>query len=479
MLAPDDPKWLHEDAELPLPTQAWVHRARYVGPRGRRLADELHGRSGVDLAVRRASTVGRRLLVPDENVTWNATAIPKAISIARSEGIDVVLTTSPPGSVHLVGAAVQKATGAKWVADLRDSLLAHPHRRSDTLAARVKEQATRGVASLVARRADAIVAAADAIADEARSLNPRGRVVTIENGCDFDDFAGLEYRAVRRLPPHAHGLVLRQARPEAVPARARRLRARGRERALRRRLPARRPGVHDRARARRPGRADRPRAAAALARAPARERGAAPAHPRGRRPRTRRALRQGVRVHRRRAADPRDRAAGRCGRAAHPRHRRRRRRGARRRGRHPRGARRPARAVARRRPRRGRRWRPSGASSCRAAGASSSSPICCGASRDRRRRGASARREPYAGDGFLLLRDILLRHLREGALEHRRKRRDLRHPDDSLPRRLCASEPRTDAAHGGRSSSVSSSPSSSSTCSASSISRRSRRSTST
>ena len=49
VLAPDDPKWVHEDADLPLPTQAWVHRARYVGPRGRRIADEQHGRSGVDL----------------------------------------------------------------------------------------------------------------------------------------------------------------------------------------------------------------------------------------------------------------------------------------------------------------------------------------------------------------------------------------------------------------------------------------------
>jgi len=193
VLAPDDPKWLHEDTDLPLPTQAWVHRARYVGPRGRRLADELHGRSGVDLAVRRASTVGRRLLLPDENVTWNATAIPKAISIARSEDIDVVLTTSPPGSIHLIGAAVQKAAGAKWVADLRDSLVAHPHRRTDSIPARVKAQASRGVAALVARRADAIVTAADAITEETRTLNPRGRVVTIENGCDFDDFAGMEY----------------------------------------------------------------------------------------------------------------------------------------------------------------------------------------------------------------------------------------------------------------------------------------------
>jgi glycosyltransferase involved in cell wall biosynthesis len=199
VLAPDDPKWVHADAELALPTQAWVHRARYVGPRGRRLADELHGRSGVDLMVRRVSSIGRRLLVPDENVTWNVTAIPKAISIARSEGIDVVLTTSPPGSVHLVGAAVKRATGAAWVADLRDSLVAHPHRATERLAVRAKEQVARQVASLVARRADAIVAAADGIAEETRTLGPRGRVVTIANGCDFDDFAGLEYTRGERF----------------------------------------------------------------------------------------------------------------------------------------------------------------------------------------------------------------------------------------------------------------------------------------
>ena len=193
VLAPDDPKWVHEDADLPLPTQAWIHRARYLGPRSRRLADELHGRSGVDLALRQASSVGRRLLLPDENVTWNATAIPKAISIVRHEGIDVVLTTSPPGSVHLIGAAVQKATGAKWVADLRDSLVLHPHRTVEGAGARAKQKARAGIARLVAHRADAIVAASEAIAEETRAIAPRGRVVTIANGSDFDDFAGLGY----------------------------------------------------------------------------------------------------------------------------------------------------------------------------------------------------------------------------------------------------------------------------------------------
>jgi glycosyltransferase involved in cell wall biosynthesis len=199
VLAPDDSKWIHSDVELPLPTQAWVHRARYVGPGGRRVADELHGRSGLDLAVRRASTIGRRLLLPDENVTWNATAIPKAISIARHEGIDVVLTTSPPGSVHLIGAAVKKATGAAWIADLRDSIVLHPHRSSEGAGAYVKEKARAGIARLVASQANAIVTAAEAISEETRVLEPKGRVVTIANGCDFDDFAGLEYSPTDRL----------------------------------------------------------------------------------------------------------------------------------------------------------------------------------------------------------------------------------------------------------------------------------------
>ena len=196
VLAPDDPKWLNVDPELAPPTQAWIHRARYLGPRSRRLADELHGRGGLDLALRRASSVGRRLLLPDENVTWNATAIPKAISIVRNEGIDVVLTTSPPGSVHLIGAAVQKATGAKWVADLRDSIVLHPHRSVEGTGARAKQKARAGIARLVAHQADAIVAASEAIAAETRATEPRGRVVTIANGSDFDDFAGLDY--VRR-----------------------------------------------------------------------------------------------------------------------------------------------------------------------------------------------------------------------------------------------------------------------------------------
>ena len=199
VLAPHDSKWIHSDTEMEVPTQAWVHRARYIGPRGRKPAEELHGRVGLDRAARQVRLASRRLLLPDEYVPWNVTAIPAAIRIARREGIDVVLTTSPPGSVHFVGAAVKRATGARWVADLRDSLVAHPHRRAEGLAARAKGRGHQAVARLVARNADGVVCVSDAIAEEMAALDPVGAVRTIANGADFEDFAGLEYHSGERF----------------------------------------------------------------------------------------------------------------------------------------------------------------------------------------------------------------------------------------------------------------------------------------
>ena len=199
VLAPDDPKWIHTGDELAVPTKAWVHRAHYLGPKGRKPAEELHGLEGVDRMLRQAGLLSRRFLVPDENAAWALTAGPAAIRLIRRHSIDVVLTTSPPPSVHLIGAAAKAATGVKWIADLRDSLLAHAHRQADNPAAVLKEKSRAAVARLVAKRADAVVAVSEPIAEETRGLEPAGRVVTIPNGCDYEDFQGLDYTPSERF----------------------------------------------------------------------------------------------------------------------------------------------------------------------------------------------------------------------------------------------------------------------------------------
>jgi glycosyltransferase involved in cell wall biosynthesis len=101
--------------------------------------------------------------------------------------------------VHLVGAAVKRTTGIPWVADLRDSVVAHPHRHAERMLVRVKERGEHAVAKLISHSADAIVCVSDAIAEEMRERKPNGEVVTIANGSDFDDFAGLEHKSSDRF----------------------------------------------------------------------------------------------------------------------------------------------------------------------------------------------------------------------------------------------------------------------------------------
>jgi glycosyltransferase involved in cell wall biosynthesis len=199
VLAPDDPRWLHRDEGLRMPSQAWVHRARYVGVSGGKPSEVLAGTHGLDRTLTHARLQLRRLVVPDENATWALTAIPAGIRIVREHGIDVVVSTSPPGSTHLIAAAIARATGRRWVADLRDSLVAHAHRRADTTATRAKAALHGRVARLVAGRADAITCVSEAISEETRALDPAGRVVTIPNGADFDDIAGLAYHPADRF----------------------------------------------------------------------------------------------------------------------------------------------------------------------------------------------------------------------------------------------------------------------------------------
>jgi glycosyltransferase involved in cell wall biosynthesis len=199
VLAPDDPKWLHRDEELRPPTQAFVHRARYLGPRARLPAEELHGLEGPERVLAQARLAYRRVLLPDASVTWLPTAVPTAVRLVRREGIDAIITTSPPVSMNLIGAAVKRLTGIPWVADLRDAILWNADRRFDRAAVQAKERALERVVRLVARKSDAVVAVSETIADEVRSFDPAGQVRVIPNGCDFDDFAGLDYRPSERF----------------------------------------------------------------------------------------------------------------------------------------------------------------------------------------------------------------------------------------------------------------------------------------
>jgi hypothetical protein len=187
VLTPDDAKWVHRDDETPAPPSVHVHRVRNRAPRTHLRGRELGESRGGRRLLAELRLLPRRALVPDPEVLWALAAIPAAARIVRDHRIDVVLTTSPPVSLHLVGAAARRLTRARWIADLRDPLIASAYRHAEY-------RTERSVARLVARHADAVVTASDGIADELRTLGRAEAVTVVLNGCDPKDFDGLVYR---------------------------------------------------------------------------------------------------------------------------------------------------------------------------------------------------------------------------------------------------------------------------------------------
>jgi Glycosyl transferase 4-like domain len=60
------------------------------------------------------------LALPDFNRGWIPPATLSAIRLIRRHRIEWMMTSCPPYSTHIVGLAVKRATGVKWVADFRD-----------------------------------------------------------------------------------------------------------------------------------------------------------------------------------------------------------------------------------------------------------------------------------------------------------------------------------------------------------------------
>jgi glycosyltransferase involved in cell wall biosynthesis len=203
VLAPDDPKWSAVDPGLAseIPSATTVHRARYRGPsHAQTPAARLAAAQGLRSIGVRAALLGRRVLLPDPEVAWLPDAVRAGVRIVRERQIDVVLSTSPPNSVHVIAAAIARRAGVPFVADFRDSWLANPHRRYERRSVRAKRAVEARLARSALKQVAAVSAVTPAIAEEAGELAPPGTPVqVVANGCDFEEFDGLAYARGERL----------------------------------------------------------------------------------------------------------------------------------------------------------------------------------------------------------------------------------------------------------------------------------------
>lgn len=109
------------------------------------------------------------LLLPDPDIRW-----AKKVRASLKQNpikVDWVITTSPPESLHVVGAFLKKICGAKWLVDARDTWITAAHRE-------VLESSRfrRWIEKRIARRAlaeiDALVTVSRAVEEDLLPLCP-------------------------------------------------------------------------------------------------------------------------------------------------------------------------------------------------------------------------------------------------------------------------------------------------------------------
>ncbi len=122
---------------------------------------------------------------PDSKIGWIPFALLSGLKLAREENIDLIFTTSPPPSLHLVGYILKLLTGKPWVADFRDPWVGFRHEEYPTpFHVWLKNR----LIKKISENADAIVSVNQKISQRLVSLHPSvKKIETIPNGYDESD----------------------------------------------------------------------------------------------------------------------------------------------------------------------------------------------------------------------------------------------------------------------------------------------------
>jgi hypothetical protein len=128
------------------------------------------------------------LFVPDPRVGWVKPSVKTLKAYLKEHPVDVIVTTGPPHSVHLIGQRLHKKLGTPWIPDFRDPwsrmyylkhlpMTAGTWKKLRTLEQNVLDEST------------AVLACTPLVQEEFQAQT-RTPVANITNGYDEEDFAG-------------------------------------------------------------------------------------------------------------------------------------------------------------------------------------------------------------------------------------------------------------------------------------------------
>ncbi|MFC1475986.1 glycosyltransferase family 4 protein [Candidatus Zixiibacteriota bacterium] len=154
--------------------------------------------------------------LPDDKIGFIPGAMAAARNIFGAQPPDVVLTTSPPPSIHIIGRRLQRLWQTRWVADFRDPwFMAADDRLPTPLHRAIRAK----VLGTTLKHTDVVVAVSPGIVDDFRRMGfTRENIEIITNGYDEDDFQDIhesyDLLTPKRFRFHLYGTISPNAPPE-------------------------------------------------------------------------------------------------------------------------------------------------------------------------------------------------------------------------------------------------------------------------
>lgn len=124
------------------------------------------------------------LFIPDARVLWVKPSIAYLSNYIKENNIDVVVTTGPPHSLHLIGLGLKEELGIKWLADFRDPWTTIGYHKELKLSASSAKK-HKDLERKVLNTADVILVTSPTTKTEFETLTTKP-IVVITNGYDTE-----------------------------------------------------------------------------------------------------------------------------------------------------------------------------------------------------------------------------------------------------------------------------------------------------
>lgn len=125
--------------------------------------------------------------IPDPRIWWKRSSVRFLKEYLKGNPVDVIVSTGPPQSMHLIAKAVSKATGIPWVADFRDPWTKIYHFENMPLTAMSRKRHLK-LEESVFKGADAVIAVTSRMCDQIREVAPEQKIYEVCNGFDPADY---------------------------------------------------------------------------------------------------------------------------------------------------------------------------------------------------------------------------------------------------------------------------------------------------